>query len=786
MSSNTNTKECDVLGCNTSNPIICLSCNFTSCIKCTQTFILTQPIAKCMSCNREYAEDYLREMFPKSWMAKEYVTWKKNSLFEREKGLLPETVEFINTEKQKHIFQKFAGEKAVEKLNLKIQLETLKSEIKQNELNLKLFKKQKNKDELEKHTKIKDTLFTNFANISKQFARVDALIPLLKSATDPYRVKNNRPNTYRNTTIDNLVKIANTKVRKSEDKKGLTTYKYAYYGIYDDDGNMIDQFGNIEDQMTGEDEKQERKAFVKPCPAPDCRGFLSNKWICGLCDTIVCKDCHEIKGKKKSGSTDEDNPEVEDEKTPHVCDKNNIETAKALQKETRGCPKCGVRIFKIDGCFAPNTEIPLWNGKLKMSQDIEVGDTLIGDDGNKRTVQRIMNGEDTMYQITQNHGVDYVVNSHHTLVLKYVDFSTRIETIHEITVHDYLKLKDEYKEHLFGFRGNCSQLSIIQIKELGKGKYYGWELDKNHRFLLSDTTVTRNCDQMYCTSCHTPFSWTTGKIVTGVIHNPHYFQYLRQQGMQIPRADHPDANPDARFEMLCGQVADVVRINRFFQTKTNNITINEPKRFNTILHEISRFRNHINDIINPTYRWQRHLRTVYNPEENRDLRTKYLNKEIDDKQWNMVTMKRYKKLEYNKMISNLNQTLIAVFGDFLNNCLAVSPNSILITDKFFEPIFNFIDYYNIESNKYTKLFGYKVNISFIEITHNDHYYSFRDTSKALPKTTTTSTNLKSKTGSGSINLIARKPRAKKPVKKNSDSDSDSDSDNNSDNYLEEN
>jgi hypothetical protein len=51
------------------------------------------------------------------------------------------------------------------------------------------------------------------------------------------------------------------------------------------------------------------------------------------------------------------------------------------------------------------------------------------------------------------------------------------------------------------------------------------------------------CDQMFCTQCHTAFSWRTGAIETRVIHNPHYYQYLRDQSAtgEIPR--NPLDNP---------------------------------------------------------------------------------------------------------------------------------------------------------------------------------------------------------------------------------------------------
>ena len=42
---------------------------------------------------------------------------------------------------------------------------------------------------------------------------------------------------------------------------------------------------------------------------------------------------------------------------------------------------------------------------------------------------------------------------------------------------------------------------------------------------------------MWCTQCHTAFSWRTGEIETHVVHNPHYFQWMREQGSgAVPRA----------------------------------------------------------------------------------------------------------------------------------------------------------------------------------------------------------------------------------------------------------
>lgn len=47
------------------------------------------------------------------------------------------------------------------------------------------------------------------------------------------------------------------------------------------------------------------------------------------------------------------------------------------------------------------------------------------------------------------------------------------------------------------------------------------------------------CDQMWCTSCHTAFSWNTGRRVNDVLHNPHFYAWQHSQlalGQTVGRA----------------------------------------------------------------------------------------------------------------------------------------------------------------------------------------------------------------------------------------------------------
>tara|TARA_B110001452_G_scaffold174824_1_gene146539 strand:+ start:1133 stop:2263 length:1131 start_codon:yes stop_codon:yes gene_type:complete len=72
--------------------------------------------------------------------------------------------------------------------------------------------------------------------------------------------------------------------------------------------------------------------FIKMCPNGECRGFIDNDFVCGICKKQFCKKCNE---------------ELHEN---HVCIPETVETIKLINKDTKPCPKCATMIYKIDGC----------------------------------------------------------------------------------------------------------------------------------------------------------------------------------------------------------------------------------------------------------------------------------------------------------------------------------------------------------------------------------------------------------------------------------------------------
>ena len=670
----------------------------------------------------------------------------------------------------------------------------------------------------------------------------------------------------------------------------------------------------------------DRAKFVMKCPDGGCRGFLSTAYKCGTCQLWACPDCLVIKGKEKDSD--------------HTCDPGVKETVALIIRESKACPKCGERISKIDGCFAPNTPVLLWNGDAKMSQDITVGDELVGDDGEVRTVQGICSGEDEMYEVSQSRGMTYTVNSKHQLTLKYggdkaihwiestntysvrwfdyeklsgkskkvrvtddvtkeqafeeiLQFKDSLPTqdVYDIRVEDFLKLPENIQNNFYGYKATevnwpnqkvlldpymlgiwlgdgivngtdfaccpekdpeivqylmdwcnknacellhddayrfrvrrvgagltreamghgstsnsckgcqkkkCSlcdspntpitqthataeknplkeaidyygllrnkhipsdylmndrntrlQLlaglvdtdgylgndgkriqipqanhslamqidslasslgftvsvdvlqkkniafnggekkdypdhlrvsisgkhlsdiptrvarkkcvdsspnkdwmkSSLRLRSVGRGQYHGWSVSGNKRFLLKDMTSCHNCDQMWCVDCHTAFSWTTGQLVTGVVHNPHYYEFLRQQGGGVA--------PRNAGDVPCGGVP-------YYHILQNCIK-NLDKATQTLIMSVHRITAEITDYRMAVY--QGH----FNVDDNGDLGVKYLMKGIEKDEMKAELVKRELKRNKHLAIRAVLEMFVNTSTMMLNNIVSHPP-----------------------------------------------------------------------------------------------------------------
>lgn len=862
---------CDDYNKSTRSKVCCPYCDFDVCRTCCETYILSESSPKCMKpdCGKEWSRKFLRESLTNTFLTSKYKEHLENILFDQEKALMPATQHIVEEKIRKR-------------------------------------------------------------NVKKQMMEIESLIEDLR-------------------------------------KQQRALERTLLYGG-----------GEGSSSASAKEEKQH---FVRQCPANGCRGFLSSQWKCGICEQWSCPDCHELKGPNRD--------------CDHKCDPNNVETAKMLAKDSKPCPKCQSLIFKISGCFSENTPILMWDGSFKLSQDIKIGDILVGDNGEKRIVEDLVSGEDELYQIQQNNANKYTVNSKHMLALKFtgeksinwfesincwkiwwfdrnykkmaskqfkvtddcdketsrqnaVKFleNLNLEDIILITVDDYLKLDKNTKNKLLGFRSSCginfeSQMitldpyllglwlgdgthtepiiasndneiknylsnwcqnndaelvqeskyklrirrkgysfgkeniegdkctsipnisertnpfmdeikkynllgnkhipleyfnnsrevrlkllaglidtdghvpkdqegkraviiqsnehlskqiiklarslgfvvnytirerknvkifdcepkdyknqyvinisgenlseiptilprkkcsnskankdylrTSIEVVPLGKGNYYGWSVNDNNRFLLDDFTVVKNCDQMWCTQCHTAFSWKTGKLEKN-IHNPHYYEWQRKNG--------GGAAPRNPGDIECGRelthrtdenIQNAARKHSELYSVTNenytdwrgNKQTRTKHAYNQKIHDVSTI---IRNTLHNRHAELPNFQTDY-VERNQDLRVKYLENLIGEDEFKILIQRNDKKNRKNTEVAQViqlsNTALTDIIYRLIDHIQKAEPNQFNL-ETFMTEIAEIRNYCNnifkdIAFTYGTVQYGFSENMNFIRV-----------------------------------------------------------------------
>ncbi len=143
-------------------------------------------------------------------------------------------------------------------------------------------------------------------------------------------------------------------------------------------------------------------------------------------------------------------------------------------------------------CLGKGTKVLMYDGTLKKVEDIQVGDRLMGDDSTPRNVLSLAQGQEEMYWIRQNKGIDYRVNKSHILSLK----RSRNEGKHKhgdilnIEVSEYIEKSDKFKSNYKGYKVAVEfEEKVLDIEPYFLGLWLGDGRSSDVRIATEDDEV---------------------------------------------------------------------------------------------------------------------------------------------------------------------------------------------------------------------------------------------------------------------------------------------------------
>jgi hypothetical protein len=193
------------------------------------------------------------------------------------------------------------------------------------------------------------------------------------------------------------------------------------------------------------------------------------------------------------------------------------------------------------------------------------------------------------------------------------------------------------------------------------------------------------CDQMWCIECKTAFSWKSGEIVNGKIHNPHYYEYLRKTQGFVPRADNP-----------CQEMQNMQYLRTFFQKHRTMHTRNNPT-FILIEKSVYQLYRFIEEL--RIYDGNRHETSLVNN------RIQFLIKRIDEKKFSqdafMYFQRSVQYRRYVELVNMLREVITDLNGQIMEKLKGIAnlDKTWLEIQEIYMQVVNVCNYFNTQHTK---------------------------------------------------------------------------------------